>query len=173
MIRHAGPALEAGPRQMLSTAFVRLGALKKTAPPTTLGKGRRANDLWRSDRLGRSLKRLTKRFRLWTNPADLDYNIQAHGAAEWLFFDLPQPTTGIITGMQNITITDRERDAVLAALRYYQFYRLQGHPFSPYQDHLIDAIASESGEALDIAEIDDLCAGLNGNDHALAALASA
>lgn len=75
--------------------------------------------------------------------------------------------------MQNITITDRERDAVLAALRYYQFYRLQGHPFSPHQDHLIDAIASESGAALDIAEIDDLCAGLNGNSHALAAVASA
>jgi hypothetical protein len=92
---------------------------------------------------------------------------------EWLSFDLPQPETGNIIAMQNITITDRERDAVLAALRYYQFYRLQGHPFSPHQDHLIDAIASESGEALDLAEIDDLCAGLNGNNHALSAAVSA
>jgi hypothetical protein len=119
------------------------------------------------------LKRLTHGFRRWTNPYGFAYNIQAHGAAEWLFLELPQPITGIISGMQNITITDRERDAVLAALRYYQFYRLQGHPFSPHQDHLIDAIASDSGEALDLAEIDDLCAGLNGNDHALAAVTSA
>nr|WP_244476997.1 MULTISPECIES: hypothetical protein [unclassified Methylobacterium] len=110
---------------------------------------------------------------MWTNLPGFAYNIQAHGAAEWLFLELPQPTPGIIFGMQNITITERERDAVLAALRYYQFYRLQGHPFSPHQDHLIDAIASGSGEALDLAEIDDLCAGLNGNDHALASLASA
>ncbi len=33
--------------------------------------------------------------------------------------------------MQNFTVTDRERDTVLAALRYYQFYRMQGHPFDP------------------------------------------
>ncbi|MCJ2043144.1 hypothetical protein MKK58_01060 [Methylobacterium sp. J-078] len=110
---------------------------------------------------------------MWTNPPKFAYNTQAHGAAERLFFDIPQPITGNKSDMQNITITDRERDAVLAALRYYQFYRLQGHPFNPHQDHLIDAIASESGEALDLAEIDDLCAGLNGNDHALAAVVSA
>lgn len=73
--------------------------------------------------------------------------------------------------MQNITLTERERNTVLAALRYYQFYRLQGHPFNPRQDHLIDAIASESGEALDLAEIDDLCAGLNGHRRALEAAA--
>ncbi|KAB1075594.1 hypothetical protein [Methylobacterium planeticum] len=71
--------------------------------------------------------------------------------------------------MQNITVTARERDTVLAALRYYQFYRMQGHPFDPRQDHLIDAIANETGEALDLAEVDDLCAGLNGNKHALCA----
>lgn len=71
--------------------------------------------------------------------------------------------------MQNFTVTTRERDTVLAALRYYQFYRMQGHPFDPRQDHLIDAIAAETGDALDVAEIDDLCAGLNGNAHALAA----
>ncbi|GJD76841.1 hypothetical protein [Methylobacterium gregans] len=70
--------------------------------------------------------------------------------------------------MQNFTVTARERDTVLAALRYYQFYRMQGHPFDPRQDHLIDAIASHTGEALDLAEVDDLCAGLNGNEHALA-----
>lgn len=70
---------------------------------------------------------------------------------------------------QNITVTARERDTVLAALRYYQFYRMQGHPFDPKQDHLIDAIASEAGEALDLAEVDDLCAGLSGNRHALGA----
>lgn len=70
--------------------------------------------------------------------------------------------------MQNITVSARERDTVLAALRYYQFYRMQGHPFDPRQDHLIDAIANESGDALDVSEIDDLCAGLNGNLHALA-----
>ncbi|RZK91705.1 MAG: hypothetical protein EOO66_11435 [Methylobacterium sp.] len=69
--------------------------------------------------------------------------------------------------MQNFTVTARERDTVLAALRYYQFYRMQGHPFDPRQDHLIDAIAAETGDALDVAEIDDLCAGLNGNAHAL------
>lgn len=73
--------------------------------------------------------------------------------------------------MQNITMTERERNTVLAALRYYQFYRLQGHPFNPRQDHLIDAIAGESGDALDLTEIDDLCAGLNGNRHALDAAA--
>lgn len=73
--------------------------------------------------------------------------------------------------MQTITITVRERDTVLAALRYYQFYRLQGHPFDPRQDHLIDAIASHSGESLDLAEIDDLCAGIKGNKHALSAAA--
>ena len=75
--------------------------------------------------------------------------------------------------MQHFTVTDRERDTVLAALRYYQFYRMQGHPFDPRQDHLIDTIAGRAGDALDLAEIDDLCAGLNGNDHALASLASA
>ncbi|MEE7446732.1 hypothetical protein MRF4_02225 [Methylobacterium radiotolerans] len=74
--------------------------------------------------------------------------------------------------MQHFTVTDRERDTVLAALRYYQFYRMQGHPFDPRQDHLIDTIAGRAGEALDLAEIDDLCAGLNGNRHALAAAAA-
>ena len=69
--------------------------------------------------------------------------------------------------MQNFTVTARERDTVLAALRYYQFYRMQGHPFDPRQDHLIDIIAGTNGEALDVAEIDDLCAGLKGNKHAL------
>ncbi|MGV7031157.1 hypothetical protein [Methylobacterium symbioticum] len=73
--------------------------------------------------------------------------------------------------MQNFTVTARERDTLLAALRYYQFYRMQGHPFDPRQDHLIDAIASHTGEALDLTEIDDLCAGLNGNEHALTASA--
>lgn len=68
---------------------------------------------------------------------------------------------------QNITVTSRERDTLLAALRYYQFYRMQGHPFDPQQDHLIDIIAANNGEALDLTEIDDLCAGLNGNKHAL------
>ena len=42
---------------------------------------------------------------------------------------------------QNLTVTARERDTLLAALRYYQFYRMQGHPFDPRQDHLIDTIA--------------------------------
>lgn len=70
---------------------------------------------------------------------------------------------------QNLTVTARERDTVLAALRYYQFYRIEGHPFDPRQDHLIDAIASEAGEALDLAEIDDLCAGLGGSRAARAA----
>ncbi|GEO98992.1 hypothetical protein [Methylobacterium haplocladii] len=70
---------------------------------------------------------------------------------------------------QNITVTARERDTLLAALRYYQFYRMQGHPFDPQQDHLIDIIAETAGDALDVAEIDDLCAGLNGNRHALEA----
>ncbi len=69
---------------------------------------------------------------------------------------------------QNITVTARERDTLLAALRYYQFYRMQGHPFDPQQDHLIDTIAQTTGNALDVVEIDDLCAGLNGNVHALA-----
>ncbi|GJD97550.1 hypothetical protein [Methylobacterium iners] len=73
--------------------------------------------------------------------------------------------------MQNITVTPRERDTILAALRYYQYYRLQGHPFDPRHDHLIDAIASQSGETLDLAAVDDLCAGLNGNMHALGAAA--
>ncbi|KQO59421.1 hypothetical protein ASG60_10175 [Methylobacterium sp. Leaf469] len=73
--------------------------------------------------------------------------------------------------MQSIAMTERERDTVIAALRYYQFYRLQGNPFNPQQDHLIDAIAGHSGEALDLAAIDDLCAGLNGNKHALSAAA--
>lgn len=68
---------------------------------------------------------------------------------------------------QNISVTSRERDTLLAALRYYQFYRMQGHPFDPQQDHLIDIIAANNGEALDLTEIDDLCAGLNGNKHAL------
>ena len=49
---------------------------------------------------------------------------------------------------------------------------MQGHPFDPRQDHLIDTIASRAGDALDLAEIDDLCAGLNGNPHALAAAAA-
>ena len=70
---------------------------------------------------------------------------------------------------QNFTLTPRERDTMLAALRYYQFYRMQGHPFDPRADHLIDTIAAENGDALDLAEVDDLCAGLNGNRHALAA----
>ncbi len=70
---------------------------------------------------------------------------------------------------QNITVTARERDTLLAALRYYQFYRMQGHPFDPAQDHLIDIIAEATGQALDVAEVDDLCAGLNGNKHALLA----
>lgn len=73
--------------------------------------------------------------------------------------------------MQNITVSARERDTVRAALRYYQFYRMQGHPFDPRQDHLIDAIANETGEALDASEIDDLCAGFDGNLQALAASA--
>ena len=51
--------------------------------------------------------------------------------------------------MQHFTVTDRERDTVLAALRYYQYYRMQGHPFDPRQDHLIDTIAGQTGEALD------------------------
>ena len=68
---------------------------------------------------------------------------------------------------QNITVTARERDTLLAALRYYQFSRMQGHPFDPQQDHLIDIIAQSAGDALDLAEVDDLCAGLNGNKHAL------
>lgn len=68
---------------------------------------------------------------------------------------------------QNITVTARERDTLLAALRYYQFYRMQGHPYDPRQDYLIDIIAASTGEALDLTEIDDLCAGLNGNMHAL------
>lgn len=73
--------------------------------------------------------------------------------------------------MHNITLTSRELDTLLAALRYYQYYRLQGHPFDPRHDHLIDAIASHSGEALEPAEVDDLCAGLRGNDQALGAAA--
>ncbi|MEH3117629.1 MAG: hypothetical protein PGN25_08510 [Methylorubrum populi] len=71
---------------------------------------------------------------------------------------------------QNLTVTARERDTLLAALRYYQFYRMQGHPFDPRKDDLIDIIAAGSGEALDVTEIDDLCAGLHGNPHALAAV---
>ena len=71
--------------------------------------------------------------------------------------------------MQNFTVTDRERDTVLAALRYYQFYRIQGHPFDPRQDHLIDTIAGHTGDAIDLTEVDDLCAGLSGNKQALAA----
>ena len=71
--------------------------------------------------------------------------------------------------MKNFTVTDRERDTVLAALRYYQFYRMQGHPFDPRQDHLIDTIAGRTGDALDLSEIDDLCVGLHGNRHGLAA----
>lgn len=73
--------------------------------------------------------------------------------------------------MQNFTMTSRERDTVLAALRYYQYYRLQGNKFDPRKDHLIDAIANHSGDALDLAEVDDLCAGLKGNVHALGAIA--
>ena len=73
--------------------------------------------------------------------------------------------------MKNFTVTDRERDTVLAALRYYQFYRMQGHPFDPRQDHLIDVIATRTGEALDVTEVDDLCAGLNGQPHAPSASA--
>lgn len=45
---------------------------------------------------------------------------------------------------------------------------MQGHPFDPRQDHLIDTIAGQTGDALDLTEIDDLCAGLVGNPHALA-----
>ena len=73
--------------------------------------------------------------------------------------------------MQTFTVTDCERDTILAALRYYQYYRIQGHPFDPRQDHLIDAIAARTGDTLDLAEIDDLCAGLNGSAHTLAASA--
>lgn len=69
---------------------------------------------------------------------------------------------------QNLTVSARERDTLVAALRYYQYYRMQGHPFDPKQDHLIDIIAATTGEALDVIEIDDLCAGLAGNTHALA-----
>ena len=69
---------------------------------------------------------------------------------------------------QNIAVTSRERDTLLAALRYYQFYRMEGRPFDPRQDHLIDIIAETTGSALDVVEIDDLCAGLQGNKHALA-----
>ena len=54
---------------------------------------------------------------------------------------------------QNLTVTARERDTLLAALRYYQFYRMQGHPFDPKQDHLIDIIAETTGSALDLTEI--------------------
>ena len=68
---------------------------------------------------------------------------------------------------QNIIVTSRERDTLLAALRYYQFYRMQGHPFDPRQDHLIDIIAETTGLPLDLTEVDDLCAGLQGNKHAL------
>lgn len=71
---------------------------------------------------------------------------------------------------QNLTVTARERDTLLAALRYYQFYRMQGHPFDPQKDDLIDTIAAGSGEALDVTEIDDLCAGLHGNRHAIGGL---
>jgi len=74
---------------------------------------------------------------------------------------------GIPMTTQNLTVSARERDTLLAALRYYQFYRMQGHPFDPEQDHLIDTIAAADGEALDLAEIDDLCAGLNGHPQAL------
>jgi len=73
---------------------------------------------------------------------------------------------------QNLTVTAREHDTLLAALRYYQFYRMQGHPFDPRKDDLIDTIAASSGEALDVTEIDDLCAGLHGNRHALAVAAA-
>ncbi|MBB5763912.1 hypothetical protein ABEV34_03125 [Methylorubrum rhodesianum] len=73
---------------------------------------------------------------------------------------------------QNLTVTARERDTLLAALRYYQFYRMQGHPFDPRKDDLIDTIAASSGDALDVTEIDDLCAGLHGNRHALASVAA-
>nr|WP_244528680.1 hypothetical protein [Methylobacterium gossipiicola] len=76
-----------------------------------------------------------------------------------------------LNGKQSISVTERERDTMIAALRYYQFYRLQGNPFNPQHDHLIDAIAGQSGEALDLAAIDDLCAGLGGNKHALSAAA--
>lgn len=68
---------------------------------------------------------------------------------------------------QHLTVTARERDTLLAALRYYQFYRMQGHPFDARQDHLIDIIAETTGSALDLTEVDDLCAGLQGNLHAL------
>lgn len=73
--------------------------------------------------------------------------------------------------MQTFTVTARERDTVLAALRYYQFYRIQGRPFDPRHDHRIDAIAAEAGAPLDLTEIDDLCAVLNDNADALAASA--
>ena len=73
--------------------------------------------------------------------------------------------------MQNIALTPRQRDTILAALRYYQYYRLQGHPFDPCHDHLIDEIAAHSGESLDLNEVDDLCAGLRGNNRALGAAA--
>ncbi len=33
--------------------------------------------------------------------------------------------------MQHFTVTDRERDTVLAALRYYQFYRCRVIPSIP------------------------------------------
>ena len=41
---------------------------------------------------------------------------------------------------QNLTVSARERDTLLAALRYYQYYRMQGHPFDPRKDDLIDTI---------------------------------
>ncbi len=49
---------------------------------------------------------------------------------------------------------------------------MQGHPFDPRQDHLIDTIAGHTGDALDLTEIDDLCAGLTGHPQALAAHAA-
>ncbi|GJD28955.1 hypothetical protein PMNALOAF_0187 [Methylobacterium adhaesivum] len=76
-----------------------------------------------------------------------------------------------MSGKQSISVTERERDTLIAALRYYQFYRLQGNPFNPQHDHLIDAIAGQSGEALDLVAVDDLCAGLSGNKRALSAAA--
>ena len=48
---------------------------------------------------------------------------------------------------------------------------MQGHPFDPRKDDLIDTIAAGHGDALDVTEIDDLCAGLHGNRHALATVA--
>jgi hypothetical protein len=62
-----------------------------------------------------------------------------------------------------LTVSSRERATLVAALRYYQYYRLGGRPFDAENDFLIDVIAGEGGRALDPAEVDDLCACLHGS----------